>query len=130
MQDEQQTCGKGLAANAALPERIGALMQAMAELLQNHTRSLNLSDANAALERNAYDVLIQAQRDIASRLDALAATMRSYRDLPIGKHDERALTDQTSLDVFGSFIRAEQNVVSLLQQNIATHRAMLGVEEQ
>jgi hypothetical protein len=129
MQDEQQTCGKGLAANAVLPEEIGALLQAMAELLQNHTRSLNLSDANAVLERDAYDLLIKAQRDIASRLDALAAAMRSYRDLPIGKHDERVLADQTSLDVFGSFIREEESLLALLQENVAEHRAMLGIEE-
>jgi hypothetical protein len=64
MQDEQQTCGKGLAAHAALPEKIGGLIQSMAELLQNHTRSLDLDDANARLERDAYDRLIKDERSI------------------------------------------------------------------
>ena len=127
--DEQQTCGKGLAANAVLPEEMGALMRAMAELLHNHTRSLDLADAGAVSERDAYDVLVKAQREIASKLEALAATMRSYRDLPLGKHDEGILTDRRSVDVFASFIRAEETVLSLLQGSVAQHRAMLGIEE-
>jgi hypothetical protein len=126
MQDEQQTCGKGLAAHAALPKKIGVLMQAMAELLQNHTRSLGLNDADARLERDAYDRLIKDQRSIASSLKALAAAMRSYRDLPVCAHDESTLADQKSLDIFASFIRAEESVSALLQESAAEHRAMLG----
>jgi hypothetical protein len=40
MQDEQPSCGKGLATHAALPEKLAALLSAMAGLLENHTRSL------------------------------------------------------------------------------------------
>ena len=101
----------------------------MAELLQNHTRSLDLADASAVSERDAYDLLVKAQREIASKLEALAATMRSYRDLPLGKHDEGILIDRRSVDVFASFIRAEETVLSLLQGSAAEHRAMLGIEE-
>jgi hypothetical protein len=125
MQDEQPTCGKGLAAHAVLPERIGALMEAMAELLQNHTRSLDLEDANARLERDAYDRLVREQRAIAAGLEALAAAMRSYHDLPVGKHDENVLADRQSIDVFASYIRSEESVLALLQDAAAEHRAML-----
>ena len=130
MQDEQQTCGKGLAAHAVLPEEIGALMEAMAGLLQNHTRSLDPDDANARLERDAYDRLVEEQRAIAASLDALAAAMRSYRDLPVAAHDESVLADHDSLDVFAAFVRAEESVLARLQETAAEHRAMLGAMDE
>jgi hypothetical protein len=125
MEEEQPTCGKGLAAHAAVPERIAAFVAAMAGLLQNHTRSLRLDDANATLERDAYDRLVREQRVIASNLEALGAAMRSYRDLPMAAHDESVLADRGSIEVFTSFIRAEESLVALLQGSAAEHRAML-----
>ena len=126
MPDEQPaTCGEGLALNAVVPEKAAALISAMAELLQNHTRSLDPGDANARLERDAYDHLVRDQRAIASRLSALAAAMRSYRDLPAAPHDVSMLADQKSIDVFRAFIGAEEEMLVLLQENASKHRAML-----
>ena len=85
------TCGQGLAANAALPEKLSALASAMADMLQNHTRSLDISDGNARLERDAYDHLVAGQRDVAARLNALSDAMRGYRDLPAAPHAMSAL---------------------------------------
>lgn len=124
MHDERPTCGKGLAAHAALPEKLGALLSAMAELLDNHTRSLSIEDANAMLEREAYARLIKDQQVVATNLKALAAAMRSYRGLPIAPHDERTLTDQRSLHVFDALIRAEEGVLALLQRSVDEHRVM------
>jgi hypothetical protein len=126
MQEEQPTCGKGLSAHAVLPETIGALVGAMAGVLNNHVRSLDLQDENAKLERDAYDSLAREQRLIASKLEALAAAMRSYRNLPMAAHDESALADQTSRDVFASFVRAEERLVALLEESANEHRVMLG----
>jgi len=125
MHEDEPTCGKGLCAHAPLPEKIGALIGAMAEVLQNHTRSLDLVDENARLERDAYGRLVHEQRLIASNLDALAAEMRSYRDLPIAAHDESALADRESREVFASFVRIEESLLAMLQESAAEHRAML-----
>jgi hypothetical protein len=125
MQDDPQTCGKGLAAHAALPEDIGALMAAMAGLLHNHTRSLDPGNAEARTEREAYARLVEQQQSIAASLRALAATMRGYHDLPMAPHDESTLADQASLDVFASYVAAEESVLALLQESVAEHRAML-----
>ncbi len=84
MDEGQSTCGKGLAVNAVLPKKFGVLMEAMAALLENHTRSLPPNDANAQLERQAYAHLFRDQRVIAARLAQLAEAMESYRDLPMG----------------------------------------------
>jgi hypothetical protein len=70
------------------------------------------------LEREAYDRLIKNQQAVATSLQALAAAMRSYRGLPIAPRDESTLTDQRSLHVFDSFIRAEEGVVALLQMSV------------
>jgi hypothetical protein len=72
---ETWTCGKGLAASAVLPAKLGALMAAMAELLDNHTRALAADDANSGLERAAYERLVNDQRAIAASLNGLAAAM-------------------------------------------------------
>jgi hypothetical protein len=125
---EEWTCGKGLAANAALPAKLGALIGGMAELLENHTRALPSGDANAQLEREAYQRLIKDQRAIAASLQALAAAMESYRDLPMGGHDESVLADQRSRDVFALFIAAEEDVLALLHEQTREHRAMLATD--
>jgi hypothetical protein len=127
MQDEQPaTCGEGLAANAAFPEKLGALIGAMAELLQNHTRSLDISDANARLERDAYEHIVEEQRAIASSLGSLAVAMRSYRDLPPAPHDEAVLADQKSIEIFAAFVGTEESLLAELQKSLRSHRAMLG----
>src|SRR5688572_22588173 len=122
---EGWTCGKGSAANAVLPAELGALMAAMADLLDNHTRALSADDANSALERAAYERLVKNQRAIAASLGALAAAMESYRGLPSAPHDESVLADRRSLEVFAAFIDAEEAAAGLLQEQIKEYRAML-----
>ena len=126
MADDEATCGKGLAANAVLPEKLAALMGAMADLLENHVRSLDSSDPNGRLERDAYQRLVEDQRALASALGALASAMASYRDLPMAPHEVTVLMDQKSKDVFVSFIHAEEEAAALLRRRIDEHRAMLG----
>jgi hypothetical protein len=126
MTDDQATCGKGLAANAVLPRRLAALMAAMAAMLENHVLALDPDETNGRLERDAYERLVGEQRAIASGLEALARAMEGYRDLPMAKHDMALLTGPASRDMFSSFIQAEEGVLTLLQDRVKEHRAMLG----
>ena len=126
MPDEQPaTCGEGSAVNAVVPERIAALLSTMANVLQNHTRALNVDNANARRERDTYERLVSDQRAIASSLSALVAAMRASRELPPAPHDEHVLADQRSIDVFGEFIAAEEEMLVLLQEGVSSHRTML-----
>ncbi len=84
MADDQPTCGKGLAANAILPERLAALMNAMATMLENHTRALDPSETNGRLERDAYERLAGDQRALASGLEAFARSPAT-NVLPAGR---------------------------------------------
>src|ERR671935_3226006 len=60
--DNQPTCGKGLAANAALPAKLAELVAARAEVLERHTQALDLTDPNARHELDAYTALARAPR--------------------------------------------------------------------
>jgi hypothetical protein len=124
--DHEPTCGQGLAAGAELPEQIGTLIQAMADVLQDHTRSLRQADANAQLEREGYERVVAQLRTTASGLAAVASTMRRCHDLPMGDHDESTLADQQSLRIFESLVRAEEALLASLQAIASEHRGKLG----
>jgi hypothetical protein len=52
--DDRQTCGKGLAEHSTLPARLSELTGAMAENLELHQTTLDLTDENARKEYGAY----------------------------------------------------------------------------
>ena len=124
-EDEEWTCGKGVAANAALPERMGLLLAAVADVLGNHMRSLDNSDANGAQELAAYQRLVDENRAAAGALAGLAATMRGYRDLPAAEHDMAKLMDVASVEVMEALVRAQEEVLALLQERVVQYTAML-----
>jgi hypothetical protein len=125
MTDDQPTCGKGLAANAVLPQKLSALLSAQANLLENHVRSLDPNEFAGRAEREAYERLGVDQRALASNLTALATAMQSYRDLPIAKHDMSQLTDSASRGVLVAFVDAERGLVEYLQKQIQDFESML-----
>ena len=124
-ESEEWTCGKGVAANAALPERMGALLGAVADVLQNHTRSLDGADANGAEELAAYQRLVEEHRGAASALAGLAAAMRSYSDLAAAEHDMAKLMDAASVEVMEALVRAQEDVLALLQERAVEYGEML-----
>ena len=124
-ENEEQTCGKGVAANAVLPERTGAMLAAIADVLQNHTRALDGAEANGAQELEAYQRLVSEHRSAASALGGLAQLMRGYRDLPPASHDMAKLMDAASVEVMEAMLRAQEELFSLLQERVAQHTAML-----
>jgi hypothetical protein len=125
MSGHEWTCGKGLAANAALPERIGVLLAALANVLENHTRALDVADPHCKSEYAAYEQLTGEQRAIAGQLAASAEAMEGYRDLPTCRHDETVMADPTGREVFEAFVRAEDELLALLKQHSEEHHAML-----
>jgi hypothetical protein len=123
--DDQPTCGKGLAANAVLPATIGELVAAMAKVLDVHQGALDLSDENTRPEYQAYQTLGLELRGIAAQLDASARRMASYRDLPMGRHDERKMSSREARAAFEQYVRMERALLSLLNDTIDGHEAML-----
>jgi hypothetical protein len=123
--DDQQTCGKGLAAHASVPMAMGRVADAVAEILELHRETLILADAKARLEDAAYDDLARRHRAVARELQANAERMASHRDLPMGRHDEAALNDPRHLAAFERLVHRERELVTLLETRLAEEGAML-----
>jgi hypothetical protein len=123
--NDQPTCGKGLAENAELPAKLGAVAAGMAEVLEHHMHALDVTDPNAKAEHDAYAQLVDAHRSIAAQLRATADQMAGYRDLPMGRHDEQVMTSPDALRVFDAFVKAKQELQALLDRQAAEDREML-----
>jgi hypothetical protein len=123
--ENDPTCGKGLAEHSALPATLADLVAALADNLERHLATLDRTDENARREYDAYQRLSREHRALADQLRATAAHMASYRDLPMGRHDETALSDPALVEAFRKFVAAEQAVHELLGKSLERDRAML-----
>lgn len=123
--EDQPTCGKGLAANSTLPAKLGQLTAALAQVLEVHMKALDPADGSARAEREAYQKLAREYRTVAGQLQALASAMAGYRDLPMGRHDPEAMTGPEPAEAFARFIRAEEELLQLLQHRLEQDRGML-----
>ncbi|MCC6416775.1 MAG: hypothetical protein IT429_00840 [Gemmataceae bacterium] len=113
--EEQMTCGKGLAANSALPARLAQLMATRAEVLERHTKALDADDPVARREIETYAALVEAHRAVAAGLQGLAGQMAAARDLPIASHDMAVMTDPDGqAEAYQRYLALEQGVVELL----------------
>jgi hypothetical protein len=119
------TCGKGVAANAVLPQRITNLLTAIGAVLDNHTRSLDPKDPNGKREVSAYGRIVDEHRAAAERLAGLAATMKAYHDLPMAAHNMAVLADAASIDAMAALVRTEEELLALLRDRVVEHGAML-----
>lgn len=113
---DQQTCGKGLAENSVLPEKLGELVSAMAGNLDVHRKALDLTDPNSQAEYDAYEKLLKDLRQIAAQLSVTASEMARYRDLPMGRHDGKAMTHPRVKEAFEKFVQSKREVLELLEQ--------------
>lgn len=123
--DAPPTCGRGLAEHAAIPAALGAVVAALARNLEVHQTTLDLDDANSRREHQAYVELAAEHRITADRLMKSARQMASYRDLPMGAHDTRALSDARVVEAFRSYVEAEEALLELLQEAVDRDRKML-----
>ena len=115
-ESESPTCGKGLAENAVLPAKIGDLMSAMAENLEIHMKALDLDDQDSRVEYEAYEKLVRELQQAAVQLQTTANQMAAYRDLPMGRHDQKIMTHPRVRETFEKFVKRKQEVLSLLEQ--------------
>jgi uncharacterized protein YndB with AHSA1/START domain len=122
---EPETCGRGLAERSALPANLGALSAAMADTLETHQRTLDLTDHNARAEHEAYEAVASALRTAAAQLQSTADRMAGYRELPLARHDERATNSFEVRDAFEKFIEREHDLSALLNIWVQQDRALL-----
>jgi hypothetical protein len=122
---DEQTCGQGLAEHSALPAKLGELTEALADNLALHLQTLDLDDENARKEHAAYLKLAEEHRQIAGQLQAVGQEMAGHRDLPMGRHDQLAMSYPELAEAFEKFVNAEQELRSLLQTRLEQDQKML-----
>jgi hypothetical protein len=113
--EQQQTCGQGLAQNAALNAKLAEVFSAVAEVLEIHLTSLDPKDKGSRPEFDAYVALATEYRELESRVRALAMQMEGYRDLPMAVHDMAVLTSQGAKQALEQLITEKQGLAVLLQ---------------
>jgi hypothetical protein len=119
---DQNTCGKGLAENSALPAKFGEVVAAVADSLAAHMKALDVEDEDAKEEHEAYRKLVDEHRSIAARLQATSEEMASYRDLPMGRHDQEAMISPEVIEAFQRLVRLEDDLLSLLEARAESHK--------
>ena len=123
---DRPTCGEGLAANSILPAKLAELMTAQAEVLERHTRALDLTDASAQKELDAYSKLERAHRDVAGELADLGEEMAGYRALPMGRHDMTVMADpEGQMEAFRRFVAVERELMALLRTKLEAEGELL-----
>lgn len=115
--NQQWTCGMGLAVGSEVPARMSDLLSIMARNLDLHMRSLDSNNPAANDELIAYQRLSGRMRDVSGYLEALAAEMAGYRDLPMAPHDERELNTPEVAEAFGALIASERSLASYLNDS-------------
>lgn len=123
--EERHTCGKGIASNAVLPERMAVLLSAMASIYENHIRALNPAEPPGKQEIEAYTRLSHDYRAAAGSVHALADAMRGYRALPMAEHDIATLMDADSVDAMEALVVAQEELAALVGQRATEFREML-----
>ena len=122
---QQPTCGQGLAGNAALPAGMAEVTGLLADILELHLPSLDLTDPLSRREHEVYQGLFIAYREVADRMRETAQRMAGYGDLPMGRHDLKALADKRMVETFEEFARRKQDLLTLLQESAAADAQIL-----
>jgi hypothetical protein len=123
--ENPQTCGQGLAETSVLPALLAELIASLAENLAAHMEALDLTDENAQKEYDAYRELAKEYRTIATQLKSTAQKMAGYRDLPMGSHDQKAMSSPKVLEVFEQFVALEHELNTLLRNRLEQDQKML-----
>jgi hypothetical protein len=123
--DDYPTCGEGLAENAALPAKLGELTTSVAGILEAHMSALDLTDERSKREYEAYRILADDHRRAGLQLKAIGEQMAGYRDLPMGRHDTRAMASSAVAESFRRFVELELELLALLQGRVEQDRQML-----
>ena len=125
MEEDESTCGRGLAQSGAVPAGLAAVAAGLAENLEVHIRALDLGDAAAVRERGVYERIARSLRSATADLQTAAAEMASAVDLPMAAHDMDAITTPDVLEAFERYVAAEDDLRRLLDARQIDHETML-----
>ncbi len=115
---EAESCGEGVAQQSILPAKLADLTAAMAVVLEAHQGALDLTDPSSRAELEAYQKVVHALRASAAQLKATALQMAVSRQVPMGRHDEDAMSGPEALQAFTDYVTAEQKLLTMLRDAV------------
>jgi hypothetical protein len=68
---------------------------------------------------------VQEHRRIAALLEAIAEEMAASRDLPMARHDAKAMSSPAVVEAFERFVEVEREIVGLLQERVQQDAKLL-----
>ena len=127
MEQEELSCGRGLAQAADVPAGLAAVAAGLAQNLEVHIKALGLGldDDAGVQEREVYERISRNLRSATVDLKAAATEMASAVDLPVAAHDMTALTTREVLDAFERSVAAEDELRRLLDARHVDNEQML-----
>jgi hypothetical protein len=102
----------------------------MAEVLERHQQTLDLTDDNARVEQAAYQQLASDFRGLTSQLRATADHMLECRDLPIARHHAEAMLAPEVVSALATLVERERVLAALLKVWFEEDQAMLAVVQK
>ena len=87
--------------------------------------ALDLTDAAARAEHDAYAEVAAAYHRIAETLAAVADQMAGSRGLPMGRHDPQALTGEAARDAFAEYVDIKRELHTMLDAAADLDQRML-----
>jgi hypothetical protein len=124
-EDDEPTCGRGLADSAVVPSALAAVAAGIAQNLEVHTRALDPGDPAAAQERHVYERVVGSLRGAVLDLRAAAEEMAAAVELPMGAHDMAAMTAPDVLNTFERLVAAEVDLRRLLEERREDNEQMI-----
>ncbi len=102
----------------------------MADVLEKHQQTLDLTDDNARAEHTAYQLLANDYRALTSQLRTTADRMVGYRDLPMARHHAHAMIAPEMREAAATLVERERDVAAILKAWIEEDQAMLVVSKE
>jgi uncharacterized protein YhfF len=122
---KQRTCGEGLAEQARVPAKLAQLIACLAENLELHCSTLDTTDEHNKREHEVYSKLADQHRRLSGQLEAAGAELGAHRQLPMGPHDEEALSARKVVEAFEAYVRLEEDLCALLLERTEQNRKLL-----
>ena len=98
----------------------------MAELLEQHTRALDMAHPDGRLELVAYGSLARAYRGVASDLAGLAHQMTGYSEMPMGPHEMSVMAEPNGqAAAFQRLVVVERDLLDYLRTKLEQDETML-----
>ncbi|HYP90939.1 MAG TPA: hypothetical protein VEQ59_22390 [Polyangiaceae bacterium] len=121
----EETCGKELSRDAAVPELLGELWEHVATNLVAHAEWVGTATAEAAAEHDSLQHIAREYRSIAAAAERAAETMRSMHDLPAAAHDPKLLDRGGQARFIRRKIELQLELAALLVQHAEASRSAL-----